>query len=165
LQIFLLGALTSLAVFVIPGYALTQLLLPRGLLCQTDRLCIACGVSLAIIPLQLLILTWLGIPSGPFSILATVLLALAAIASQYMARRHGPKRDFSLSQDEQGSRANGQCITETVPPVLISTDRTRNVKRLGHTIPLEEGLLLVVFVVTLALRPGCGRRGELPPRR
>jgi hypothetical protein len=163
LQIFLLGALTSLAVFVIPGYALTQLLLPRGLLCQTDRLCIACGVSLAIIPLQLLILTWLGIPSGPFSILATLLLALAAIASQYMARRHGPKRDFSLSQDEQGSRANGQCITETVPPVLISTDRTRNVKRLGHTIPLEEVLLAVVFVVTLALRLAVVEGVNYPP--
>jgi len=163
LQIFLLGALTSLAVFVIPGYALTQLLLPRGLLCQTDRLCIACGVSLAIIPLQLLILTWLGIPSGPFSILATLLLALAAIASQYVARRYRPKGDFSLFQDEQASRANEQRTTETASPALISTNCTRNIKRLEHKTPLEEGLLLVVFVVTLALRLAVVEGVNYPP--
>jgi hypothetical protein len=83
------SALVTLAIFILPGYAVVSvLLMPFSLM---DRVCIAIGTSLAVIPLLLLFCTTLGVRCGPFSIVVLLILSAGVIIGDIGRRHHAPQ--------------------------------------------------------------------------
>jgi hypothetical protein len=82
-----LPTLVTLAVFILPGYAMVSILLYAVPLSLVDRVCIAIGTSLVIIPLLLLFCTTLGVRCGPSSIVVLLILSAGVIIGD-IGRRH-----------------------------------------------------------------------------
>ncbi|MGQ9503061.1 MAG: DUF6541 family protein, partial [Anaerolineae bacterium] len=89
-MIDLIILLASIGIFILPGYALVLLLVPRRAFDQASLLCMATGASLAVFPLLLFFLTLLGIRSSLWTVLMVIVLSIGVIIGIAFRRSRNP---------------------------------------------------------------------------
>jgi hypothetical protein len=138
--------LISIGVFVLPGYALVRLVLPRGTLSLAEGLCLACGASLALYPLLLLGLTLLGVGLSPTIVVALIALSAAFIVADATLLRRCPRAQKSISsRADARSQIGRKCLA------------------VSGAVSVDEILLFVVFVATVVLRLSTVHGQSYPP--